>query len=88
MSTRELLLSQGSQVRPTKTAKVKREFTFMMPSRAVMWMLVVIFSDGGGVFDGVYGGGIGIGIGSDRVADFTFRQIKLELMKITKLSSF
>ena len=37
---RELLGSEGFQVRPMKTAKVNREFTFTMPSRAVMWTLV------------------------------------------------
>lgn len=37
---RLLFGSDGFQVRPMKTAKVKRELTFMMPSRAVMWMLV------------------------------------------------
>lgn len=39
---RELLGSVGFQARPTKTARVKREFTLTIPSRAVMWMLVVM----------------------------------------------
>lgn len=46
---RELLGSLGFHVRPRKTASVKSEFTFTMPSSAVRWMLVVIFrgSEGG-----------------------------------------
>ena len=39
---RVLLESVGSQARPMKTASVKREFTFTIPSKAVIWMLVVI----------------------------------------------
>lgn len=39
---RELLGSVGFQARPMKTASVKREFTFTIPSKAVIWMLVVI----------------------------------------------
>lgn len=37
---RLLFGSDGFQVRPMKTAKVKRELTLVMPSSAVMWMLV------------------------------------------------
>lgn len=37
---RLLFGSDGFQVSPMKTAKVKRELTLMMPSSAVMWMLV------------------------------------------------
>lgn len=40
MSMRVLAGSLGFQVKPRNTAKVKREFTFTIPSRAVMWMLV------------------------------------------------
>jgi len=35
--------------RPMKTAMVKREFTFAMPSRAVTWTLVVVDDDERGV---------------------------------------
>ena len=38
--TREL--SVLAVVMPTKSARVKREFTFTMPSKATMWMLVVV----------------------------------------------
>lgn len=38
--TRELLGSDGFQASPMKTAKVKRELTLTMASKAVTWMLV------------------------------------------------
>lgn len=41
-STRENDGSLGFQARPTKTARVKRELTFMIPSSAVTWMLVAV----------------------------------------------
>lgn len=39
-STRRLFGSFGFQAKPMKTARVKRELTFMIPSSAVMWMEV------------------------------------------------
>lgn len=39
---RALVGSLGFHASPTKTARVKRELTLMRPSKAVMWMLVVI----------------------------------------------
>lgn len=41
-SMRVLFGSFGFQVKPMNTANVKSEFTFTIPSRAVMWMLVDI----------------------------------------------
>lgn len=38
---RVLLGSLGFHVSPTNTAKVNREFTFIMPSSAAMWILVL-----------------------------------------------
>lgn len=38
--TRLLFGSVGCQAKPMKTAKVNKELTFTIPSRAVMWIVV------------------------------------------------
>lgn len=42
-SIRLLVGSFGFQANPMNTANVKRELTFIMPSNAVMWMVVPNF---------------------------------------------
>lgn len=37
--------SEGLEVRPMNSAMVKMELTFTMPSKAIMWMTVVLVCD-------------------------------------------